>query len=212
MFEKMSQARFTRRLVGGAYFVPDHVRDHWRAMIRHHDDFKPVRQGKMADVCAGMGACSRAHKRGNEQRDLSYLHLRLALIDCAAPGHRLRKRKRYRHTLSLKLHALAQGGCLGWLAIRRNSVWLIRGWRLVARRWIGQAGPRRLACECSVFFFSEPVEVQKLVLPLWLDSRGVGRGARASFRNELIRPQRPAFVDDAVALNVHRLFFSGLPL
>ena len=74
MFEEMRQTRFPGSLVGGTYLVPDHVRDHRRAMIRHHDDFKPIGQGKMTDLCAGMGACSRAHKRTNEQKDFSYPH------------------------------------------------------------------------------------------------------------------------------------------
>jgi hypothetical protein len=61
----------------------------------------------MIDLCAGMGAYRRAHERGDEQQDFSYVHFRSTLMNYAAPGDRSYERKRYQHTLALYLHALA---------------------------------------------------------------------------------------------------------
>ena len=46
MFEKMRKAGFTRRLVGGADLVPDHLGDDGRAVIRDHHHLKAVAEGK----------------------------------------------------------------------------------------------------------------------------------------------------------------------
>jgi hypothetical protein len=53
------------------------MRDHRRAMIRHYDKFKPIRQSKVADLGTGIGgARGGAHKPGNEQQKFRHSHPR----------------------------------------------------------------------------------------------------------------------------------------
>ena len=58
MLKEMREAGFPGGLVGAADFVPDHVGDDRRAMIRNDDDLKTVVQGKMRNLGAGRGASS----------------------------------------------------------------------------------------------------------------------------------------------------------
>ena len=46
MFEEVRQARFARRLVGGADLVPDHLRDDGRAVIGDHEHLQPIVEGE----------------------------------------------------------------------------------------------------------------------------------------------------------------------
>ena len=49
----MREAGFARGFVGGADFVPDHMGDDRRAMIRNNHDFKPVAEGEVGDFGSG---------------------------------------------------------------------------------------------------------------------------------------------------------------
>ena len=55
MFEKMREARFAGRLVGGADLVPDHLRDHRRAVIRDHHDLQAIGEGERGGRLGGHG-------------------------------------------------------------------------------------------------------------------------------------------------------------
>jgi hypothetical protein len=55
MLEEMRDAGFTRRLVGGADAIPDHMGDDRRAAVGNHDDFHPVRELGMRDFGSGSG-------------------------------------------------------------------------------------------------------------------------------------------------------------
>ena len=56
MFEEVGDARGTRRLVGGADLVPDHLRHDRRAMIRDHQHLQAVLEGELADPLHGLRA------------------------------------------------------------------------------------------------------------------------------------------------------------
>src|SRR5579872_6388517 len=98
--------------------------------------------------------------------------------------------------------------------IGRNAIGLIRRRRLVAWRRIGQAGPRRLAGECAVFFFFEPTEAQNSISLLRLDTRRGGSccARTAARRDQLIWSQRPAVFHDRVGNREPRISLTGLTL
>src|SRR3984885_5342668 len=72
VFEKMCEAGFTPGFVGGADLVPDHVRDHRRAMIGHDDNFKAVRQGEVGNVRPGGGMRGAYGGSGNCETEQQY--------------------------------------------------------------------------------------------------------------------------------------------
>ena len=55
MLEEMREARFARRLVGGADLVPDHLRDDRRAVIRDHHHLQAVAEGEGGGRLGGDG-------------------------------------------------------------------------------------------------------------------------------------------------------------
>ena len=91
MFEKVREPGLARRLVGGPDLVPDHMRDHRRPVIGHHDDFKAVRQGEVRDQRSGPSACGTGDSAGERQREQQQFQndLRRLAKGCSAPGRRL---------------------------------------------------------------------------------------------------------------------------
>jgi hypothetical protein len=70
MLEEMRQARFSRRLVGGADLVPDHVGDNRRAVIGNDDQLQSVREREVGDLGAGLLSAERGRGQcGGENRD-----------------------------------------------------------------------------------------------------------------------------------------------
>ena len=77
MFEKVREARFAGRLVGGADLVPDHLRDDRSAVIRDHQNLQAVAEGKGGGWLGGHrglgegAACGDSERQGqrNEERD-----------------------------------------------------------------------------------------------------------------------------------------------
>ena len=70
MFEEVRQSRFTRRLVGGADLVPDHLRDDGRAVIRDHHDMQAVAEGKLGRALrrhGGLGASAAGWDRERQK-------------------------------------------------------------------------------------------------------------------------------------------------
>ena len=53
VFEEMREAGLSRRLVGRAHLVPDHMGHDRRAVVRNDDDFQAVFQREMADLRSG---------------------------------------------------------------------------------------------------------------------------------------------------------------
>ena len=67
VFEKVRQTGFSRRFVGGADLVPDHVGDDRSAMIRHHNDFKTVSKREAGNL--GVGGGVSGTRQGGDQRE-----------------------------------------------------------------------------------------------------------------------------------------------
>ena len=65
MLEKMRQPRFSGRLVGRAYLVPDHVRRDRDALVGNDHHFQSVGQGETGDLGSSRGMS----RRGNDCED-----------------------------------------------------------------------------------------------------------------------------------------------
>ncbi len=56
MLKEMRETGFAGCLVGGPDLVPDHVRDDRSTMVRHDDNFEPVRQCEVRNLRLSAGA------------------------------------------------------------------------------------------------------------------------------------------------------------
>jgi len=73
MLEKMRQPRFSGRLVGRAYLVPDHLRRDRDALVRNNHHFQSVGQGEMGDLGSSRGTSRRGNDCEGSRRKRTYV-------------------------------------------------------------------------------------------------------------------------------------------